>query len=279
MPVCYRHPDKETWIRCQRCEKPICPDCMRDASVGFQCPDCVKEGARSTRQGKAVYGGKRLTGNPMATTFALIAANLVGFFAIRSGGGRVLDALALLPQSSTRGFQEVEGVSGGAYWQVLTSAFSHENVLHLGFNMLALYFLGPMLEQVLGRPRFLAVYFVSAFTASAAVMLLSNPNSQTLGASGAIFGLMGALVVVAFKVKADLRQILFWLGLNLVFTFYNTGSISWQGHLGGLIGGALTAAIIVYAPRKRREVIQWTGIALVLVVALVVIAAQAVVLG
>jgi len=279
VPVCYRHPDKETWIRCQRCEKPICPDCMRDASVGFQCPDCVKEGARSTRQGKAVYGGKRLTGNPMATTFALIAANLVGFFAIRSGGGRVLDALALLPQSSTRGFQEVEGVSGGAYWQVLTSAFSHENVLHLGFNMLALYFLGPMLEQVLGRPRFLAVYFVSAFTASAAVMLLSNPNSQTLGASGSIFGLMGALVVVAFKVKADLRQILFWLGLNLVFTFYNTGSISWQGHLGGLLGGALTAAIIVYAPRKRREVIQWTGIALVLVVALVVIAAQAVVLG
>ena len=279
MPVCYRHPDKETWIRCQRCEKPICPDCMRDASVGFQCPDCVKEGARSTRQGKAVYGGKRLTGNPMATTFALIAANLVGFFAIRSGGGRVLDALALLPQSSTRGFQEVEGVSGGAYWQVLTSAFSHENVLHLGFNMLALYFLGPMLEQVLGRLRFLAVYFVSAFTGSAAVMLLSNPNSQTLGASGSIFGLMGALVVVAFKVKADLRQILFWLGLNLVFTFYNTGSISWQGHLGGLLGGALTAAIIVYAPRKRREVIQWTGIALVLVVALVVIAAQAVVLG
>ena len=279
MPVCYRHPDKETWIRCQRCEKPICPDCMRDASVGFQCPDCVKEGARSTRQGKAVYGGKRLTGNRMATTFALIAANLVGFFAIRSGGGRVLDALALLPQSSTRGFQEVEGVSGGAYWQVLTSAFSHYDVLHLGFNMLALYFLGPMLEQVLGRLRFLAVYFVSAFTASAAVMLLGNPNSQTLGASGSIFGLMGALVVVAFKVKADLRQILFWLGLNLVFTFYNTGSISWQGHLGGLIGGALTAAIIVYAPRKRREVIQWTGIVLVLVVALVVIAAQAVVLG
>jgi membrane associated rhomboid family serine protease len=251
---------------------------MRNASVGFQCPDCVKEGARSTRQGKAVYGGKRLTGNPMATTFALIAANLVVFVAIRSGGGRVLDALSLLPQSSTRGLQEVEGVSGGAYWQVLTSAFAHENVLHLGFNMLALYFLGPMLEQVLGRPRFLAVYFVSAFTASAAVMLLSNPNSQTLGASGAIFGLMGALVVVAFKVKADLRQILFWLGLNVVFTFYNTG-ISWQGHLGGLLGGALTAAIIVYAPRKRREVIQWTGIGLVLVVALGVIGAQAVALA
>ena len=275
MPVCYRHPGKETWIRCQRCDRPICPDCMRDASVGFQCPECVKEGARSVRQGKAAYGGKRLTGNPMATTYALIAANLLVFLAIRSGGGRVLDALALLPQSSTRGLSEVEGVSGGAYWQVLTSAFSHYDVLHLAFNMLALYFLGPMLEQVLGRLRFLAVYFVSAFTASAAVMLVSNPNSQTLGASGAIFGLMGALVVVAIKVKADLRQILFWLGLNLVFTFYNTGSISWEGHLGGLLGGALTAAIIVYAPRKRREVVQWSGIGLVLVVALGVIAAQA----
>jgi membrane associated rhomboid family serine protease len=136
-----------------------------------------------------------------------------------------------------------------------------------------------MLETVLGRARFLAVYLVSGLVGSATVMVFSNPHVQTLGASGAIFGLMGALVVVAFKVKADLRQILFWLGLNLVFTFYNTGSISWQGHLGGLIGGALTAAIIVYAPRKRREVIQWTGIALVLVVALVVIAAQAVVLG
>ena len=109
VPVCYRHPGKETWIRCQRCERPICPDCMRDASVGFQCPECVKEGARSTRQGKAAYGGKRLTGNPMATTFALIAANLVVFLAIRSGGGRVLDALALLPQSSTRGLQRGRG--------------------------------------------------------------------------------------------------------------------------------------------------------------------------
>jgi membrane associated rhomboid family serine protease len=275
VPVCYRHPQKETWIRCQRCERPICPDCMRDASVGFQCPECVKEGARATRQGKAVYGGKRLTGNPMATTLALIAVNVVVFLAISAGGAQVLDTLALLPQSSTRGTQLVTGVSDGAVWQVLTSAFSHEALLHLAFNMLALYFLGPMLEQVLGRVRFLAVYFVSAFTASAAVMLLSNPNGQTLGASGAIFGLMGALVVVAFKVGADLRQILFWLGLNLVFTFYNTGSISWQGHLGGLLGGALTAAIIVYAPRKNREAIQWTGIGLVLVVALGVIVAQA----
>jgi membrane associated rhomboid family serine protease len=275
VPVCYRHPQKETWIRCQRCERPICPDCMRDASVGFQCPECVKEGARATRQGKAVYGGKRLTGNPMATTLALIAVNVVVFLAISAGGAQVLDTLALLPQSSNRGAQLVTGVSDGAVWQVLTSAFSHEALLHLAFNMLALYFLGPMLEQVLGRVRFLAVYFVSAFTASAAVMLLSNPNGQTLGASGAIFGLMGALVVVAFKVGADLRQILFWLGLNLVFTFYNTGSISWQGHLGGLLGGALTAAIIVYAPRKNREAIQWTGIGLVLVVALGVIVAQA----
>ena len=137
-------------------------------------------------------------------------------------------------------------------------------MLHLGFNMLALYFLGPMLEQVLGRLRFLAVYFVSAFTGSAAVMLLSNPNSQTLGASGAIFGLMGALVVVAFKVKADLRQILFWLGAQPGVHVLQHRQHLLGGTPRGLLGGALTAAIIVYAPRKRREVVQWTGIGLVL---------------
>ncbi len=104
MPVCYRHPVSETWIRCQRCERPICPDCMRDASVGFQCPDCIKEGAKTTRQARAVYGGTRLTGSLLATTYALIAVNVVVFVAIWSASAAgLLDKLALLPQSSTRG--------------------------------------------------------------------------------------------------------------------------------------------------------------------------------
>ncbi len=142
-------------------------------------------------------------------------------------------------------------------------------MLHIGFNMLALYFLGPMLEQVLGRARFLAVYLVSGVRRlSAAVMLLSNPNSQTLGASGAIFGLMGALVGGRAQGQRPGAPDPVLARPQPGVHVLHTGSISWQGHLGGLVGGALTAAIIVYAPRKRREVIQWTGTGLVLVVSL-----------
>jgi membrane associated rhomboid family serine protease len=198
---------------------------------------------------------------------------------IRLGGTAVLDAVSLLPQTSNRGASVIEGVSGGAYWQIVTSAFAHYDVLHIAFNMLALYFLGPMLEQVLGRTRFLAVYLVSALTGSAGVMLLSNPNGQTLGASGAIFGLMGALVVVAHKVGADLRQIGFWLLLNLAFTFWQSQAISWQGHIGGLLGGAVVAAVIVYAPKNHRERIQSAGIGAVALAALLAIVVRAVALG
>jgi membrane associated rhomboid family serine protease len=252
---------------------------MRDAAVGFQCPECIKEGAKTTRQARAVYGGTRLTGSVLATTYALITINVVVWGLVRVAGIGLLDKLALLPQTSNRGATVIQGVSGGAYWQVITSAFTHYDVLHIAFNMLGLYFLAPMLEQVLGRSRFLAVYLVSALTASTAVMLLSDPNSQTLGASGAIFGLMGALVVVAHKVGADLRQIGFWLVLNLAFTFWGAATISWQGHIGGLLGGALVAALIVYAPRKNRELVQWVGIGAVTVVSVVLIVVRAMALG
>lgn len=272
-PVCYRHPKKETWISCQRCGRPICPDCMRDASVGFQCPDCVKEGARSTRQTKATYGGARVH-DASRTTIALIALNALVFLAVRSDSS-LLDRLALLPQSSRRGAQLIEGVSGGAYWEVATSVFLHYAVAHIAFNMLALYFLGPMLEQVLGRARFLAVYLGSGLVGSATVMWFANPNGQTLGASGAVFGLMGALVVVALKIGADSRQILFWIGLNLAFTFFIGTNISWQGHVGGLLGGVAISALIVYAPRQRREVVQWSGVALVVALAVVAIGVRA----
>ena len=142
----------------------------------------------------------------------------------------------------------VRGVSDGAYWQVMTSVFTHVEVLHIGFNMLALYFLGPMLEVVLGRARFLAVYLVSGLVGSAAVMWFSDPNTPTLGASGAIFGLMGAIAVLALKVGGQAQSVLGWIGINLVLTF-TLGGISWQGHLGGLLGGVVLGAAMVYAPR------------------------------
>jgi membrane associated rhomboid family serine protease len=283
--VCYRHPERETWIRCQRCERPICPDCMRDAAVGFQCPDCVKQGARTTRQGRTPYGGKRVA-DPRLTSFVLIGLNAVVFVAIQLSGGRgsrLVDLLALLPDSAVRGSASgvpvlIQGVADGAYWQLATAAFTHVQLLHIGFNMIALYVLGPSLETVLGRARFLAVYFVSALAGSAAVLVLSAPTTQTVGASGAIFGLMGALAVVAVKVGGQAQQILVWIGLNLVITFTIPG-ISWQGHLGGLAAGVVLGAAMVYAPKQHRSLVQWSGVGLVVLVSLVAIVARIVALA
>lgn len=283
-PTCYRHPDRETWIRCQRCERPICPDCMTSAAVGFHCPHCVKEGNRGSRQLKTPYGGQRVA-DPRITTFVLIGVNVLVWLAIQvngGGGSRLVDRLALLPDSAIRRLSdgslvEVRGVDDGAWWQIVTSTFAHVEPLHLGFNMLALYFLGPMLENVLGRWRFLALYLVSGIAGSAAVMLLSDVNGQTLGASGSIFGLMGALAVIALKVRGQVQSILMWIGLNLVLTF-TIGGISWQGHIGGLVSGALLGAAMVYAPRRNRAFWQWSATGLVLLVSLALIAIRTVAL-
>jgi membrane associated rhomboid family serine protease len=288
-PTCYRHPERETWIRCQRCERPICPDCMNSAAVGFQCPHCVKEGNRGSRQGRTPYGGQRV-GDPRLTSFVLIGLNVLVWLAIQATGGArssLVDKLALLPSGRctvpggfypnvgeavcTRAGQSwLPGVADGAWWQLVTSTFTHVQPLHIGFNMLALYFLGPMLENVLGRWRFLALYLVSGIAGSAAVMLLSDPDGQTLGASGSIFGLMGALAVIALKVRGQVQSILVWIGLNLAFTF-TVGGISWQGHIGGLVGGAVLGTAMAYAPRQHRSVVQWTAVGLVLVVSLVLV--------
>lgn len=272
---------------------------MRDASVGFQCPECVREGARSTRSGRLPYGGM-VRRNPRLGTFGLIAANVVVWLLLLATGGdngRLTNALSLLPggvcdNASRTGyypdathavctgtrFHWVDGVATGAWWQPVTSMFAHVEVLHIGFNMVALFFLGIMLEQILGLSRFLTVYLVSGLWGSAAVMLFADPQSQTLGASGAIFGLMGALVVVAIRLHGNLQSVLMWIGLNLVFTF-TAGGISWEGHVGGLVGGLIAGAVIVYAPRTRRAPVQWAGLVALGVVAVLVIGLRAAALG
>jgi len=295
-PQCYRHPGQVTYIHCQRCGRPICPQCSISAAVGFQCPECVSAGMRQTRQNQGPYGGER-SKNPALTTLALIATNAAVWVLLMLTGGHAGWAfwrLALAPTGSCLASDDpglyypgagadacaalgaqatwMPGVADGAPWQLLTSAFSHLEIPHLGFNMLALWFLGPQLERVIGRARFLALYLVSALTGSAAVMWLSDPGSTTLGASGAVFGLLGALLVLVLKVKGNAQSILLWLGLNVAYTFFGPGSISWQGHLGGLIGGAAIAAIIAYAPKQNRARIQWAGIAGLAVLTLVLIA-------
>ncbi len=240
---------------------------MTPAAVGFQCPDCVREATRGSRQARTPYGGRR-PGNPVLTSQLLIGLNVAVWLLITVTGGAssgLVNQLALLPQGARFQFpdgtvHDVEGVADGAFWQPLTAMFTHVDLWHIGFNMLALWFLGPQLEVTLGRVRFLAVYLLSGLAGSALVYWLAGVHSSTAGASGAVFGLMGALLVVAVKVRADPRQILIWVGLNFVITVIGRGFISWQGHLGGFLGGVLLAAILVYAPRRGRPIWQAVGL-------------------
>ena len=277
--VCYRHPGREANIRCQRCGRSICPDCMRDAAVGFHCPSCVAEGSKSTRQARAPYGGTR-SGNPALTSYALIGINVAVWLAVLGTGwseSRLVTRLALVPRgiceslaqpgsfyrtgtevgcdSVGRDGRWVPGVADGAYWELITSAFMHVQPWHIASNMLALYLFGPQLEAILGRARFLVVYLVSGLTGSAVVFWLAAPDGYTLGASGAIFGLLGAVLVLVRKTGGDVRSVLALLAINVVLTFA-IPNISWQGHLGGFLGGLVVTGVLVYAPRERRTLVQ-----------------------
>jgi len=299
--ACYRHPGRESYVRCQRCGKVICPDCMRQASVGFQCPDCVAEGAKTMRTGRTAYGGIRPS-NPGATTIALIGVNVAVWFAIVATGWKsseLIERLALSPLGTcfttdggfyfpnlteatctATGTDYVPGVADGSYWQLATSMFAHVEIWHIAFNMFALYALGPQLELVLGRARFLALYLLSGLAGSTLVFWLADEGSATLGASGAVFGLMGALLVIAFKVGGNVQSILTWIGLNVAITVVGSSFISWQAHLGGLLGGIAIAAALVYAPRRNRTQFQ-VGILVFIAaaLALAVIARSAVLTG
>jgi membrane associated rhomboid family serine protease len=256
---------------------------MRPASVGFQCPECVREGTRSTRQARTPYGGQR-TGNPALTSQVLIGLNVAVWVAILATGGnasRLVDLLALRPSSTFEGvrYTNLHSVAAGDYWQLLTSIFTHVEIVHIGFNMLALWVLGPGLEAAVGRTRFLLLYFVSGFAGSAMVMWFSTPYQATLGASGAIFGLMGGLLVIAFKVGGDVRGILTWIAINFVITFLFTGYISWQGHVGGFVAGLLVAGALAYAPRERRALWQGAGIGVVALAVVVTTAVRVAMIG
>ena len=268
---------------------------MRDAAVGFHCPDCVNEGKRETRSGRTPYGGLRPT-NAALTSMVIIGINVTVWLAIMVTGGaasRLVDYLALRPVglclAPQGAFNVTEavctgrgtwlpGVADGAWWQLITSEFTHVQVLHIAFNMFALYVLGPQLELVVGRARFLALYLLSALTASALVYWASPEFQPTLGASGAIFGVMGGLLVVALKLRANPQGILVWIGINFLLTFTVSG-ISWQGHLGGFLGGVACAAVLVYAPRgPRRTAVQVGGLVVIGALTLLAIALRTAVL-
>jgi membrane associated rhomboid family serine protease len=247
-PTCYRHPDRVTYVRCTRCNRPICPQCMRDAAVGHQCEECVREGAKTVRQPQTVFGGLQKPATPVVT-YTLIAMNVVMFFLDRASPALQSELVLRSPD-----------VANGDLYRLLTSAFMHYGIAHLLFNMYALYIMGPALEVWLGRLRFGVLYALSALGGSVLVYLLSSVDAWTAGASGAVFGLFGASFVVGRRLNLDVRWLIGLIALNLAITFVipllGGQNISWQGHIGGLVTGALVAAAYAYAPRERRTMIQ-----------------------
>ena len=263
--ACYRHPDREAYISCQRCERLICPDCMRDASVGFQCPSCVTEGAKSVRSARTMAGGL-VSSDVGRVSMVLIGINVAVFLAQLATGdrdGEVFRQGAMLGRSGiTADGQQRTGVADGAWWRLVTSAFLHGGLLHLAFNMYALYLFGPFVEKALGTWRFVVAYLTMAVVASAFVYTLSDPGGFTVGASGAIFGLFALALVLQLKAKVDVTGLLVLLAINALLS--TRGNISWQGHLGGFVAGLVIAAAVAYSPKSLRQPAQIAAAVLLL---------------
>ncbi len=244
MAVCYRHPSRETGVSCSSCGRPICPDCMTPTPVGMRCPQCSRERTQ-------VRTARTLQRVPVVTQ-TLIAVNVAVFIAETAagaplgggGGGTVYEHGLLYGPAITHSHE---------YWRLFTSGFLHDGLAHIFVNMLSLWFVGQSLEPAIGRVNFLAVYLASMLAGSFGALLFT-PLGGTVGASGAIFGIFGALIVVARA-----RGIPFWqsglgpvLILNLVFSVSFKG-ISIGGHLGGLAAGLITGWLIIEVAERRRQ--------------------------
>lgn len=282
VPTCPRHPDRESYVRCQRCGRPACPECQRPAAVGIQCVDCVREGSRTVRQGRTVFGGSATDGRPLVTYW--IIGICVAVFVLQLVVPGLTSRIAFVPA-----YAESEP------WRFLTSAFAHSTgmLLHIGFNMYALWVMGQYLEPLLGRARFLAVYLLSALGGSVLFLLLATrPTIQMLavgdlgswytaavGASGAVFGLFGAFLVLQRRLGRSAAGMYVVIGINAVLGFVIPG-IAWQAHLGGMVTGAAAAAAIGYLGRRRDPLqppdrrVHWAAMAGILVVLVVATVAK-----
>lgn len=270
-PTCPRHPDRVSYIKCQRCGRPTCPDCQRPAAVGVQCVDCVREGAKNVPTPTTAYGA------PAAKRTPLVTYGLIGLCVLVYLGQRTLPWLT--------GDLSFVGVLGGSQpWRFVTSAFVHSptSFLHIFFNMYILYAFGPAFEQVLGHVKFLAVYLICAIGGSLGVLLFASPDPgwyvHVVGASGAIFGLLMMYVVLVFRAGQSPNALLVMIGLNLALPFF-VGGIAWQAHVGGAITGLVIGGLLVLTSAKgrtpeavRRRRLMWPALG-VLTVILVALAA------
>ncbi|MFD7869207.1 MULTISPECIES: rhomboid family intramembrane serine protease [unclassified Microbacterium] len=274
---CYRHPDRQSFVLCQRCLRTICPECQTQAAVGVICPECMaaERKNRTPAQKKAARrwgnrgGALAMTrgGKPVVTYVLLAITSFIGLVQLIPGLNQpITQALGfyapfLYPNLFAVPFEP---------WRLLTVLFVHGGFVHLALNMLALWMLGQSLEPMLGRARYLALYLISGLGGSVMVAILA-PGSWTVGASGAIFGLLASLFIIGRHIGANVTGILVILAINFAFGFF-AGGISWQAHLGGAIVGAIVA--FIYTRTKRREQRVWQIVFLsALVVLLLVIVA------
>jgi membrane associated rhomboid family serine protease len=266
-PTCYRHPERATYVSCQRCGRPICPECQTQAAVGVHCPECVREGRAAGARGSGLARAflPRRSGS---TTYTLMGLIVVAYAVQWISGGWLTSAWVLNPT-----------VVGAEPWRLLTSAFLHSpgTIIHLLFNLYALYAFGPALESFLGRARYLGLYVTSALGGSIGVLSLyalaiaTNggsveatggflaPNSA-LGASGAIFGLVGAYLPLRRAIGVNVRVLLIVLGINVVLGFVASG-IAWEAHLGGLVVGAAIGWVFLRTRRQDQRRSQLFGVA------------------
>lgn len=267
VPVCPRHPDRVSYIRCQRCRRPACPECQHSAAVGVQCVDCVREQAKGERRPVTVLGGRTgARADKPYLTISIIAICVVVWIG-ELVFPRVFQEVAFAP-----------ALGPSEPWRLITSAFAHSpnQPMHIIFNMLVLWIVGGYLEQLLGWARYVAIYVVSAL-AGAVVWLLFQPVSpgdpgawtRVVGASGAVFGLFAAVIVLNRHLGRDSSGMIATVGINAVIGFV-VPNVAWEAHLGGLIAGGLMAGALALARNRRSPAIAWGGILAVLGVVIVV---------
>jgi membrane associated rhomboid family serine protease len=284
---CYRHPDRETGVSCSNCGRPICHECMIPAPVGFRCPECVREQRASGSRAKVITRGQVRSrwsaGGGMMSGAAPVTKVLLGINVVIFLAEMVLGAVGVMGGGSTRTLVDMGALVPTyvavkhEYWRLFTAMFLHGGLLHIAFNMYALYLGGSFLEALAGRGKYIAIYLVAGVAGNVAVYLLAAPFSVTIGASTAIFGIFGALFMYSFHFRDSAAgRALSSMGtvilINLVITFVMPG-ISWQGHIGGLIGGVLAVEALtgfgrrdLRAPWGARDAAMLATVAAVLVV-------------
>lgn len=261
---CYRHPDRQSYILCQRCGRTVCPECSTQAAVGVHCPECVKEARQSApkRKPRLLTSFRQSSGTPVVT-YSLIGINVVVLALQYVSSGFIFQAFALAPF-----------LAPTEPWRLVTSMFLHSqtSIFHILFNMYSLFIFGPMIEHLVGRLRFLVLYLLAGIGGSVLVVAIGDPYIGVIGASGAIFGLLGAYFVIARRSGANTTQLVIVIALNLGIGFL-VPNIAWQAHVGGLLIGGAVALIYSRTTRAGQGPLQigmLVGVTAVLVAVTVV---------